>query len=32
MAKKEIIIVKGLSIATLKINKEDYISLTDIAR
>jgi hypothetical protein len=32
MAKKEIIIVKGLSIATLKINNEDYISLTDIAR
>lgn len=32
MAKKEILIVKGHSIATLKINKEDYISLTDIAR
>jgi predicted small secreted protein len=32
MAKKEFIIVKGLSIATLKINNEDYISLTDIAR
>lgn len=32
MAKKEIIIVKGLSIATIKIDKEDYISLTDIAR
>lgn len=32
MAKKEIIIVKGFSIATLKINKEYYISLTDIAR
>lgn len=32
MAKKEIIIVKGFSITTLKINKEDYISLTDIAR
>lgn len=32
MAKKEIIVVKGFSIATLKINKEDYISLTDIAR
>lgn len=32
MAKKEIIIVKGLSIATIKIDREDYISLTDIAR
>jgi len=32
MAKKEIIIVKGLSIATIKVGKEDFISLTDIAR
>lgn len=31
MAKKEII-VKGLTITTIKINNEDYISLTDIAR
>ncbi len=32
MGKKEIILVKGLQIATLKIGKEDYISITDIAR
>ena len=32
MAKSKIIIVKGISIATLKINDEIFISLTDIAR
>lgn len=32
MAKAEIIIVKNLSISVLKIGKEDFISLTDIAR
>jgi hypothetical protein len=32
MAKKEILIVKGLAITTLKFNNDDYISLTDIAR
>jgi len=32
MAKSIIITVKGISVATLKIGKEDYISLTDIAR
>lgn len=32
MAKCEIIIVKGISIATFKLENEDYISLTDIAR
>lgn len=32
MAKKEILIVKGLPITTIKVGKEDYISLTDIAR
>lgn len=32
MAKAEIIIVKSLSISVLKIGKEDFISLTDIAR
>lgn len=32
MTKSEIIIVKNLSISVLKIGKEDFISLTDIAR
>lgn len=32
MANKEILTVKGLSITTIKIGKEDFISLTDIAR
>lgn len=32
MAKKEIIIVKSLSISILKLGKKDFISLTDIAR
>lgn len=32
MAKAEIIIVKNLSISVLKFGKEDFISLTDIAR
>ena len=32
MTKKEIIIVKNLSISIFKIGKEDHISLTDIAR
>lgn len=32
MTNKEIIIVKGISIATIKVGKEDFISLTDIAR
>lgn len=32
MSKSEIIIVKNLSISVLKIGKEDFISLTDIAR
>ncbi len=32
MKKSKIIIVKGISIATLKQGNEDYISLTDIAR
>ena len=32
MAKNEIIIVKGITVATFKLEKEDYISLTDIAR
>lgn len=32
MAKKETIIVKGISVTTFKIDNEDYISLTDIAR
>ncbi len=32
MAKNEIIIVKGIQIATFRIENEDYISLTDIAR
>ena len=32
MAKSKIIIVKGISIATLKINDEIFISLTNIAR
>jgi hypothetical protein len=32
MSKSEIIIVKGISIATFKLGNEDYISLTDIAR
>ena len=32
MSKSKIITVKGLGITTLKINGEDFISLTDIAR
>jgi len=32
MAKNEIIIVKGITVATFKLENEDYISLTDIAR
>jgi hypothetical protein len=32
MSKSKIITVKGISVATLKINGEDFISLTDIAR
>jgi hypothetical protein len=32
MAKNEIIIVKGIPVATFKQENEDYISLTDIAR
>lgn len=32
MANKEILTVKGLSITTIKVGKEDFISLTDIAR
>ena len=32
MAKNEIIIVKGIPIATFTLDKENYISLTDIAR
>ena len=32
MSKSKIITVKGIEIATLKINEEDFISLTDIAR
>lgn len=32
MSKQETLIVKGLSISTFKIGKEDFISLTDIAR
>lgn len=32
MAKNKIIVVKGISITTLKIASEDFISLTDIAR
>lgn len=32
MAKSKVIIVKGISVATLKIGNETYISLTDIAR
>jgi hypothetical protein len=32
MVKRKILIVKGLSIATLKVGYDDYISLTDIAR
>lgn len=32
MAKNKIIVVKGISITTFKMDKEDYISLTDIAR
>ena len=31
-AKTETIIVKGISISTFKTGKEDFISLTDIAR
>jgi hypothetical protein len=32
MAKKETIIVKGIPVVTFKLENEDYISLTDIAR
>jgi hypothetical protein len=32
MAKSKVIHVKGIGIATLQHNGEDYISLTDIAR
>ena len=32
MARSKIILVKGISITTVKIENEDYISLTDIAR
>jgi len=32
MAKNKIIVVKGISITTFKMDQEDYISLTDIAR
>ena len=32
MGNKEILLVKGLSITTIKVGKEDFISLTDIAR
>ena len=32
MARRKIILVKGISITTFKIENEDYISLTDIAR
>lgn len=32
MAKSKIIVVKGISITTFKMDKEDYISLTDLAR
>jgi hypothetical protein len=32
MSKAEVIIVKNLSISIVKIGKEDFISLTDIAR
>jgi len=32
MGNKEILIVKGLSITAIKVGKEDFISLTDIAR
>jgi hypothetical protein len=32
MAKSEIIVVKGIQITTFKLENEDYISLTDIAR
>jgi hypothetical protein len=32
MAQNKIIVVKGISITTFKMDKEDYISLTDIAR
>lgn len=32
MARSETIIVKGISIATFKLENEDYIALTDIAR
>ena len=32
MKKNKIIVVKGISIATLKYSNEDFISLTDIAR
>jgi hypothetical protein len=32
MSKSKIITVKGIGITTLKMNGEDFISLTDIAR
>ena len=32
MTKNKIIVVKGISISTFKQGKEDFISLTDIAR
>ena len=32
MSKLKIITVKGIGVSTLKINGEDFISLTDIAR
>lgn len=32
MTKNKIFVVKGISIATFKLGKEDFISLTDIAR
>ncbi len=32
MARSKIILIKGISITTVKIENEDYISLTDIAR
>ena len=32
MTKNKTIIVKGINIATIKVGKENYISLTDIAR
>jgi len=32
MAKKDILVVKGIPVATFKLGNEDFISLTDIAR